>query len=47
MIMINNSDITVNTSSLPVAGLSGNYDISANDGYSVQEESAQTASQQS
>ena len=47
MIIINNSDITVNTSSLPVAGLSGNYDISANDGYSVQEESAQTASQQS
>ncbi|MFI5144884.1 MAG: hypothetical protein ACHQJ4_04750 [Ignavibacteria bacterium] len=46
MVMINNADITVNSSSLPVEGLGGSYSITVNDGYSVQEEITQIASQQ-
>lgn len=40
MIMINNSEITVNKQSLPVEGLNGEYNVPLNEGYSVQEELA-------
>jgi hypothetical protein len=38
IIMNNKSAISVSTADLPVIGLSGNYNISAGEGYSVQEE---------
>lgn len=38
IVLINRSDINVNTQDLPVLGLIGNYNIAAGEGYSVQEE---------
>lgn len=38
MVLINESEIIVNTQSLPVQGLNSNYTVPVNDGYSVQEE---------
>jgi hypothetical protein len=38
IIMNNRSAIAVTTANLPVPGLSGSYNLSANEGYSVQEE---------
>ena len=38
MVLINESEIIVNTQNLPVQGLNGNYTVPINDAYSVQEE---------
>ncbi len=38
IVLINGSEIAINSQSLPVIGLNGNYSVSEGDGYSVQEE---------